>query len=174
MGSPHPIGGIPGVLAALLAEVARVLQLVWWILLLQPFSLAFGLRLPNCFPARDYKQANGLYQLSIIVENSQLSKPMNYIKRGFSTLTIPWTTYSASFGMPLLMEKWHSSHNSGILLICNEGCWNSALHRCIHLIHVRKIVANLLHWQTKLFLAYRITYYYIGESWEKQHALTSS
>lgn len=89
MGSPHPTGGFSGLLAAVLAEVARVLQLVWWILLLQPFSLAFGLRLPSCFPARDYKQANGLYQLFMIAENSQLSKLMNYIKRGFSTLTIP-------------------------------------------------------------------------------------
>lgn len=153
---------------------------LYWLKLLGYYSLSGGFC--YCSPSRwhlawDYQVASQqeitnqpIYQLFIIVENSQLSKLMNYIKRGFSTLTIPWTAYLASFGMPLLMEKWHSSHNSRILLICNEGCWNSALHRCIHLIHVRKIVANLLHWQTKLFLAYRITYYTLEKAeWNNMH-----
>lgn len=139
-----------------------------WILLLQPFSLAFGLRLPICFPARDYKQANGLYQLFIIAENGQLSKPMNYIKRGFSPLTIPWTTQTVSFGMPELVERQHSSHNRGVLLICKKGCCNSALHRYIQLIGIGKTAAGLLHWRVEVFLAYRATQYYIGEGWLRQ------
>lgn len=160
MGVPSWTGGSPGPLAALLAEGGGVLQLVWWILLL--WSLSTALRLPICFPARDYKQANGLYQLVIVVENSQLSKPMNYIEKVFSPLTIPWTTQTASFSMPELMERRHNSLNSGVLLICNEGCCTSALHRCMKLIHIRKTVAGLLHRQTKLFLAYRAIPYDTG------------
>lgn len=158
----------PGPLAALLAEGAGVLQHVLWILLQKTFSLAFGLRLPICLPARDHKQNDRLYQLFVIAENDQLSKPMNYIKRCFSPLTVPRTTQAASFSIPKLMERQHRSHNSGILLICNKGCCNSALHKCIQLVCVRKAVAGLLQWRTKLFLAYRATQYYIGEGWVRK------
>lgn len=70
-------------LASILAADTRVLLFVWWILLLQACKLAFDLRPPICFPERDYKQDKyHTNSLCIIPDKSQLSKPMNYMRRG--------------------------------------------------------------------------------------------
>lgn len=54
------------------------------------------------------------YQLFVSAEEGKLSKPMNYIKRAFSPLTIPWTTQTSFFILPELIERRHSSLNRGI------------------------------------------------------------